>query len=147
MGRGSAGRPARPARKSGARVRALAAVAAASVAWSVNREQGAGALARCDRPRATGQPERVDCSAQSELGPQALPLGTARVLGLAVDLNALSEQDLASLTGVGENLARRIVAAGKSRGGFRSIDDLADVKGVGPAKLATLRGALEPPSR
>ena len=55
-----------------------------------------------------------------------------------VDLNRASVAELASLDGIGPKLGARIVAARP----FRSIDDLAKVRGVGRRRLTRLRARL-----
>ena len=131
----------------GGRARALVLVLAAVLGWAVVHERGSGWQAPCDRPTSSSdQPGRVLCSVGS-LPSQPLPLGTSRALGLRVDLNRVTAHDLATLPGVGDRLARRIVEERRRRGGFRSCDQLSEVKGVGPAKLETLCAALEPPTR
>lgn len=64
-------------------------------------------------------------------------------LGLKVKLNAVSEEELARLPGVGLSLAKSLVEARTARGGFRSWDEVDEVAGVGPAKLKELRSVLE----
>lgn len=59
--------------------------------------------------------------------------------GPPVDLNRASEAELDTLPGVGPATAAAIVATRQERGGFRSVDDLLDVRGIGEAKLAQLR--------
>ncbi len=44
--------------------------------------------------------------------------------------------------GIGETLARRIVEHRAQRGPFRSVDQLTDVKGIGPKTLRRVRGYL-----
>lgn len=56
-----------------------------------------------------------------------------------IDPSAASAAELAVLPGVGPSLARSIVRDRAARGPFRSVDDLARVKGIGPARLAALR--------
>jgi competence ComEA-like helix-hairpin-helix protein len=75
---------------------------------------------------------------------RSLPLGTLRALGLPIQLNAVSAADLEQLPGIGPQLARRIVEARRLRGGFGSVEDLIEVQGIGPAKIAALRAALNP---
>ena len=58
--------------------------------------------------------------------------------GAAVDLNRATVEELASLDGIGPKLGARIVAARP----FRSVDDLAKVRGVGRRRLARLRPRL-----
>ena len=59
--------------------------------------------------------------------------------GETLELNAASATDLELLPGVGPKLAERIVAERTRRGGYRSVDELSAVKGVGPHTLARLR--------
>jgi competence protein ComEA len=61
-----------------------------------------------------------------------------------VHLNSATPEQLDSLDGIGPALAARIVAYRAAHGGFRSADDLADVPGIGPAKLEALRGHVAP---
>jgi competence protein ComEA len=56
-----------------------------------------------------------------------------------VNVNTASLEELQLLPGVGESRARAIVAARKQRGGFKSLDELVEVKGIGEASLARLR--------
>jgi competence protein ComEA len=60
-------------------------------------------------------------------------------LGYRLDLNRAERPALLQLPGVGPNLAERIEAHRRERGPFRSVDDLAEVRGVGPVLLARLR--------
>jgi competence ComEA-like helix-hairpin-helix protein len=59
-----------------------------------------------------------------------------------VDLSSASAEDLCRLSGVGPALAERVVAWREDHGGFRSVDDLAQVKGIGERKLAALRSQV-----
>lgn len=56
-----------------------------------------------------------------------------------VDLNHASATELEALPGVGPATAQAIVAYRNDHGSFQQVDDLANVKGIGPAKLANLR--------
>jgi competence protein ComEA len=67
------------------------------------------------------------------------PTDLERGLGYRVDLNRAGRAELLQLPAVGENLARRIIDYRQTNGGFRSVDDLANVHGVGPATLERLR--------
>ncbi len=60
--------------------------------------------------------------------------------GTPIDLNRVSARDLELLPGIGPRLAQRIVDDRARRGGaFATIEQLGDVSGIGPAKLAALR--------
>ncbi len=56
-----------------------------------------------------------------------------------VNINTASAEQLEMLPGVGEVRARAILAERKGRGGFKSIDDLRAVKGVGDSLLERMR--------
>ena len=56
-----------------------------------------------------------------------------------VNINTASAEQLEMLPGVGEVRARAILAERKGRGGFKSIDDLKAVKGVGDSLLERMR--------
>ncbi len=59
-------------------------------------------------------------------------------LGLPVDLNSASAQELRILPGVGPRLARRILRQRHENGPFGRPQDLLHVKGVGPRLLARI---------
>lgn len=56
-----------------------------------------------------------------------------------LDLNRADAAALSSLPGVGPVLADRIVAARRARGRFRSMEELLEVPGIGPATLEKIR--------
>lgn len=57
---------------------------------------------------------------------------------ILINLNAASEAELTLLPGIGPATAKRIVAY-RAQYGFRCIEDLLNVSGIGPAKLEKLR--------
>ncbi len=61
-----------------------------------------------------------------------------------VDINQAEWPELAQLPAIGEILAQRIVATRKQRGPFTSADDLLEVPGIGPRKLARMNPYLLP---
>lgn len=77
--------------------------------------------------------------------PRALPTkqGAAQLrAGAPLDLNRAGLGDLLLLPGVGPKLAARILEERERRAGFGSVEQLAEVKGVGPKKLAQLRALV-----
>jgi comEA protein len=58
---------------------------------------------------------------------------------LLVDINRASEKELEKLPRIGPAMARRIVEERNRRGGFRRVEDLLEVKGIGPKTLETIR--------
>ncbi len=59
--------------------------------------------------------------------------------GVPINLNTATIEQLDTLDGVGPATAQKIIDERTRRGGFRSVDDLAQIPGIGPKRLATLR--------
>jgi competence protein ComEA len=62
--------------------------------------------------------------------------------GEVVDLNTATVEQLDALPGVGPVTAAAIVAWRQANGKFASVDQLADVDGIGPARLDKLRALV-----
>jgi competence ComEA-like helix-hairpin-helix protein len=60
------------------------------------------------------------------------------VFSIPLDLNRASVEDLSLVPGIGDSLAREIVAYRSRRRGFHSVRDLANVKGIGEKKVKGL---------
>ena len=56
-----------------------------------------------------------------------------------VNLNTATVEELQLLPGIGEARARAVIAVRKQRGGFKSLEDLLQVKGIGEVGLDRLR--------
>ena len=65
--------------------------------------------------------------------------GTEGDTGGPVDLNTATAEQLEALPGIGPTLAGAIVSERERMGGFRSVDDLQRVRGIGPARFEQLR--------
>ena len=59
-----------------------------------------------------------------------------------VNVNTATADQLDVLPGVGPTTAAAIVAHREQHGPFQSVDQLGDVRGIGPAKLEALRGLV-----
>lgn len=61
--------------------------------------------------------------------------------GLAqpLNLNTASAAELETLDGVGPKTAQKIIDFREAQGGFKSVDELLDVPGIGPAKFEQIR--------
>ena len=59
--------------------------------------------------------------------------------GRPLDLNRATAEQLEALPGIGEVKAAAILAVRDVRGGFRTLDELEAVRGIGPALVAKLR--------
>ena len=60
-----------------------------------------------------------------------------------VSLNTATAEQLDTLDGVGPATASKILEYRRLHGGFRSIDDLGEIPGIGPKRLAALRGKVQ----
>jgi competence protein ComEA len=56
-----------------------------------------------------------------------------------VNINTASSEELQLLPGVGKVRAEAIVARRQEKGGFKSVDDLKEVKGIGDSMLDRMR--------
>jgi competence protein ComEA len=59
--------------------------------------------------------------------------------GARVNLNTATAADLETLPGIGPALAERILTFRQQHGGFRRVEQLLDVPGIGPKKFEELR--------
>ncbi|GLE50504.1 hypothetical protein ATCCBAA256_00980 [Mycobacterium montefiorense] len=98
----------------------------------------------------SGQPPALGSSVTtgSTPGPKTpAPVGSVKgpvrpKAGEAVDLNTATTEQLDALPGVGPVTAEAIVAWRQANGKFTSVDQLADVDGIGPARLDKLRALV-----
>ncbi|MFI9454486.1 ComEA family DNA-binding protein, partial [Amycolatopsis sp. NPDC052450] len=64
--------------------------------------------------------------------------GTAAPVG-KLDLNTATAEQLDTLPGVGEVMAKRIVDWRSGHGGFTSVEQLREVEGIGESKIRKVR--------
>ena len=85
----------------------------------------------------------VHCALRAGAGKPAPQLGHITKAGShLVDINRAQWWELQALQGIGEKRARNIVEVRTRRGGFKSVDELGDVTGIGPKTLDRLRPYL-----
>lgn len=63
-------------------------------------------------------------------------------LGLPVDLNGISEEELFLIPGIGERMASQIVQMRNEMGGFRNLEELMALPGIKEKKLNSLKRYL-----
>lgn len=61
-----------------------------------------------------------------------------------VDLNTATTEQLDALPGIGPTTAQKIVDYRQANGPFRTVGDLEQVPGIGPSKVAQLKGLVIP---
>jgi competence protein ComEA len=89
-------------------------------------------------PESLGQADgRVGCGLVGSLSQ-----GQRRVIGLPLELNRATAEELDALPGIGPKLAARIVEDRSARGPFPSVAALERVSGIGPGKLRSLAGQV-----
>lgn len=69
---------------------------------------------------------------------------TAPVVEFRVDINAADWPELTLLPDISETMARRIVEYRESHGQFRVLDEIKNVKGIGPRTFAKMEQYLLP---
>ena len=118
----------------------------------------AAALERAGGPTRRADLTLVNLAAQLQDGQQivvpergapAVAPGGAASTGAAganapVHLSTATVEQLDAIDGIGPTLAERIIEFRDEHGGFRSLDQLSQVDGIGEKRLATLREALQP---
>lgn len=72
-------------------------------------------------------------------GGAAGPAGAASAPGQPVNLNTATAEQLDALDGIGPTLAQAILDFRDENGGFGSVEDLAQVPGIGEKRMASLR--------
>ena len=86
-----------------------------------------------DLPPATAPRRRTDPAPS-----RPVPSGARPAPARPLDLNRATVDELRALPGVGTVLAARIVETRERHGAFSSVDDLARVRGLTPARRARL---------
>lgn len=67
-----------------------------------------------------------------------LPAKKLFILGLPFDINTATAEDLAMISGIGENIAGWIIDYRQIHGPFLEVDDLKKVKGIGEYRAALI---------
>jgi competence protein ComEA len=112
------------------------------------------AIRRAGGPRPGADLNAINLAAKVADGQQVVVprRGAAAAVGAAapggpaqppVSLNSATAEQLDTLDGVGPATARKILDWRRQHGGFRSIDDLGEIPGIGPKRLAALRGKVQ----
>jgi len=130
---------------------------ASRVADAVRRAGGGLAAADLDQVNLAAKvtdgqqvlvPRRLAASAGAAPTGSPATMGAGPTAGAAgepvvpINLNAATLEQLDTLDGVGPATAQKILDERTRRGGFRSVEDLANVPGIGPKRLAAIRAKV-----
>ena len=86
-------------------------------------------------------PQRGAAGAAGAAGAGA---GAAAASTGPVSLSSATAEQLDTLPGVGPATAQKIIAYRQQHGAFRSVDELDAISGIGPSRIANLRGLVVP---
>ncbi|HET9668412.1 MAG TPA: helix-hairpin-helix domain-containing protein [Casimicrobiaceae bacterium] len=67
---------------------------------------------------------------------------TAPLAHAALDLNTATKEQLVALSGIGPAKAQAILDYRTQHGGFKSVDELKDVKGIGARRFEKIKAEL-----
>ena len=73
---------------------------------------------------------------------ETAPSGAGGNGGSLVNINTADARQLEQLPGIGPKLAQSIIEYREKKGGFRSVEELRGVKGIGPSKLEEIKGLV-----
>jgi len=76
------------------------------------------------------------------LATAAAGLSAAEGVPAVVNVNTATAEELVQVPGIGEKRAQAILDAREKRGGFKSVDELVEIRGIGPVNLEKLRPHL-----
>jgi competence protein ComEA len=94
--------------------------------------------ARLEDGRQVLVPERAAVAAGRAPGAAAAAAAAGAAAAAPVNLNTATLEQLDGLDGVGPGIAQRILDYREQHGGFRSVQELGEVPGIGDKRLATL---------
>jgi competence protein ComEA len=111
----------------------------------------AAAVSRAGGPSARANLNLINLAARLQDGQQVVVPATAGTGGQSmpdadapISLGSATVEQLDELDGIGPTLAERIVKYRQAEGGFGSLDQLAEVEGIGEKRLEVLKTSLTP---
>ena len=93
-------------------------------------------------PAAAEQPQSETAPGQESKTSRKPPAKLAPLFFKPIPINQADEELLITIPGIGPVLAKRIIEFRKEHGRIAAIEELDEVKGIGPAKLEKLKAYL-----
>ena len=90
----------------------------------------------------TPQENTIPTSPDLSVTPQPSMRRSALSKESHININTATSQELQTLRGIGPALARRIIEYRQTSGGFSTVDDLTNVKGIGEKTLEKIRASI-----
>ena len=85
---------------------------------------------RNEKPHIVVQPRFTNLTTSND--------ATDKQLQVSININTATAIELEQLAGVGPSTAKAIIAFREKNGAFKSVEDLLNVRGIGPAKLSEI---------
>jgi competence protein ComEA len=100
--------------------------------------QGVNLAAKVSDGQQVIVPQRVSGAGAAAAGPGAAAAATGATAA-PISLNTATVEQLDELEGIGPTTAQKILDWRKEHGGFRSVDDLQQISGIGPKRFESLK--------
>jgi competence protein ComEA len=154
--RAASGGGSRPGKGAGVYVHVAGAVRRPGLVRVADGSRVAVAVARAGGPTRKADLTGVNLAAEVEDGQQVVvpaagmapaapgTSAASTAAGAKPSLATATAEQLDEIDGIGPTLSERIIEYRTENGGFRSIDELQDVEGIGEKRFETLREALQP---
>jgi len=106
-------------------------------------EAGLDTIPECGKNALLHAGDRVICdAARCRMDTGGMSASTRLALGMPIDLNRATPEDLVLVPGIGRSTAAAIIEIRGKRGRFSRVDELRDIAGMGGRRYERIRGYL-----